>query len=59
MKSPREKYQNDPMYAALVNSLWSMIEAAEMTPSEVREAAILACTLYEERKPRIRLARRS
>jgi hypothetical protein len=48
VKTPREKYLNDPHYHALVNSLRALIEKCEMTPSEVREAAILACILYEE-----------
>ena len=48
MKTPRQKYVNDPKYASLVNMMVYLIEEAEMTPSEVREAAILACIIYEE-----------
>jgi len=53
MKTPREKYLNDPHYHALVDSLVTLITQCEMTPSEVREAAILACIIYEENKGRI------
>lgn len=49
MKTPREKYENDPKYAALVNMMVLIVEKAEMTPSEIREAAILASIIYEER----------
>lgn len=52
MKTPREKYRNDPVYARLVNALYCMIEDANLTPSEVREAAVLACIMYEERRIR-------
>ena len=52
MKTPREKYQNDPNYHALVDILCAQIHMAKFTPSELREAAILACILYEEQKVR-------
>lgn len=47
MKSPRDKYMNDPEYYNLVNVMESFIERAHYTPSELREAAILACINYE------------
>lgn len=50
MKTPREKYLNDSLYKALVDSLHSCIEAGNFTPSEVREAAIFACIIYEEQR---------
>lgn len=50
MKTPREKYLNDHMYMSLVNMLTSYIHQAQFTPSELREAAILACIRYEEQK---------
>ncbi len=52
MKTPREKYQHDLQYRELVNTLESFIHHAQFTPSELREAAILAAINYEMRKPR-------
>ena len=52
MKSPKEKYMNDPEYHELVNVLESFIERARFTPSELREAAVLACINYEMRNVR-------
>ena len=49
MKTPKEKYQNDPEYHHLVCLLESLIERAKFTPSEMREACILACINYEMR----------
>lgn len=49
MKTPREKYMNDPEYHALVQMLEQFIERARFTPSELREAAVLACINYEMR----------
>lgn len=47
MKTPREKYLNDPEYHRLVNMLEQFIEGARFTPSELREACILASINYE------------
>lgn len=52
MKTPLEKYQNDPEYHQLVNMLESFIERAQFTPSEMREAVVLACINYEMRRVR-------
>lgn len=52
MKTPKEKYMNDPEYNHLVNVLEQMIEQARFTPSELREAVILACINYEMRHVR-------
>jgi len=52
MKTPRDKYMNDPEYHALVNMLESFIERAQFTPSELREACVLACINYEMRHVR-------
>jgi len=48
MKSPRERYFNDAAYHALVDTMRVLIERAEFTPSEIREASIMASILYEE-----------
>jgi hypothetical protein len=49
MKTPREKYINDPEYHHLVKTLEHMIESAYFTPSELREACVLASINYEMR----------
>jgi len=53
MKTPRDKYINDPQYYALVNTMFSHIVACNYTPSEMREAAILASIIYEENRIRM------
>jgi len=54
MKSPREKYMNDPEYNELVKMLENFIERARFTPSELREACVLASINYEMRHIRER-----
>lgn len=49
MKTPKEKYYSDPHYHQLVDVMVGMITQAKYTPSEMREAAILASIIYEER----------
>ena len=49
--TPREKYMRDPEYHALVAMLESFIERCQFSPTELREAALLACIRYEERRP--------
>lgn len=50
MKSPRDKYINDNTYKMLVDSMVHLIHNSTVTPSELREAAILAFILYEEKQ---------
>jgi len=49
MRSPKDKYLNDPEYSHLVQTLESLIEQARFTPSELREACILASINHEMR----------
>ena len=49
MKTPREKYMHDPEYNHLVQTLEGLIESARFTPSELREACVLASINYEMR----------
>lgn len=49
MKTPKEKYLNDPAYNHLVRMLEDLIERARFTPSELREACVLASINYEMR----------
>lgn len=48
MKTPRDKYYNDAHYHQLVEAMVGQINACHFTPSEMREAAVLASILYEE-----------
>jgi hypothetical protein len=52
MKTPRQKYQHDPQYRQLVQAMLAQVHEAQFTPSEIREAAILACIMYEETRIR-------
>ena len=47
MKTPSEKYENDNNYRQLVDMLTALIHQAEFTPSEIREACMLACIRCE------------
>lgn len=50
--SPRDKYMNDPEYRQLVDLLEQFVERAQFSPSEMREAVILASINYEMRNVR-------
>lgn len=54
MKNPEEKYRHDADYHMLVDTIENFINQAKYTPSEVREAAILACIHYEMRRYEMR-----
>lgn len=54
MKTPKDKYMNDPEYHHLVQTFEHLIEQARFTPSELREACVLACINYEMRHVRSR-----
>lgn len=47
MMTPRDRYATDPNFAALVDVMHGFIARSEFTPSELREAAILAAVKYE------------
>lgn len=50
MKTPEEKYRNDPQYNRLVHVFESLLHQAQFTPSEIREAAMFACIIYERNR---------
>lgn len=52
MLTVRERYERDQIFRTMVDSLLWAIEALEITPTEAREAAMLAQLMYEERHPR-------
>lgn len=45
--SPGERYQRDPVFRALVDTMRSQLRACQVTPSELREAVILAAQMHE------------
>lgn len=46
--TPGERYQRDATFHWLVDTMRSALEAAEYTPTELREAVILAATIHEQ-----------
>ncbi|MFA5166815.1 MAG: hypothetical protein WC449_06020 [Candidatus Paceibacterota bacterium] len=51
MQSIEYRYMHDPLIKALVDSLEHHINALQLTPSEIRECAMLATIRYEQRRP--------
>lgn len=47
-----ERYHEDPAFRSLVDLLCVELERGQYTPTEVREAAMLAQIIHEERHPR-------
>ena len=47
--SSEERYKSDPIFAAVVDVLYSMLDRSDnmYTPTELREAAMLAALKYE------------
>lgn len=51
--SPRQRYLRDPMFATLVDTIRIHIENTTYTPTELREAVMLASIMYYENKKSI------
>lgn len=49
---PESRYHRDPSFKALVDTLHAMICKATYTPTEVREAALLACIHHDSHTAR-------
>ena len=47
-----KRYYNDPLFHDLVEMLVSHMEGCNTTPTEMREAAMFAQMLFENRHPR-------
>lgn len=47
MKTPAERYRQDPYFYNIVNLLRAELARGDFTPSELREAVILAATMHE------------
>lgn len=50
MMTPRERYQNDVKFHTLVDLMVHEIAECQYTPTEMREAAILASIIYDEHR---------
>ncbi len=57
--SIRHRYDIDPMIRALVDSLEQQIGALNLTPTEIRECAMLAAIHFEDRNPRAIMIQRN
>ena len=52
MMTIRDKYLSDTQFHALVDTMVAYINQAEFTPTEMRQAAVLASIIYSERHVR-------
>ena len=50
--SATDRYKTDALFRTLVDTMYCYIDHATFTPTEIREAAMLAHILYEERQIR-------
>ncbi len=50
MNTPEMRYRNDTVFHTMVDQLEAMIHQTLLTPSEIRDAAMLACIHYEMRQ---------
>ena len=46
----KERFMNDPVFHNLVTTLEKAIEDLQLSPSEIRDAAMLACIRFEDRR---------
>lgn len=44
---PEERYERDPIFRSLVDTMTHFIITAQYTPTELREAALLASIRYD------------
>ena len=51
MMSPDERYFRDPQFKHLVDFMIDAIRHAQFTPTEIREAAMLAAIKYDQLRP--------
>jgi hypothetical protein len=48
MLTPEERFQRDPLFHHLVMTLYDQIVRSNFTPTELREAVMLAAVKYEQ-----------
>jgi hypothetical protein len=49
MDTPQQRYVRDPQFHALVDTIYHAICQCKYTATEVREAAMLAAIIYDQR----------
>lgn len=52
MMTPEERYRRDPAFHHLVDVLFQQIMVSNFTPTELREAVMLAAIKYEQETTR-------
>lgn len=50
--TPEDRYRHEHAFRYLVDTMEQSIHSCRYTPSELREAAVLAAIHYEQRQPR-------
>jgi len=50
--TPEDRYMRDPVFHHFVDAVEQLLHQAQMTPTEVREATMLACIHYDLRHVR-------
>lgn len=50
--TPKERYHTDPLFHRLTDLLYHELRQGYLTPTEIREAALLAQIRFEEEHPR-------
>jgi hypothetical protein len=43
-----DRFRRDPLFASVVHALYGMVARAQLTPTELREAVILAAVMFEQ-----------
>jgi hypothetical protein len=49
MDDAKYRYQTDPVFHRLVDVLYNAINTMQLSPSEIRDAAMFAAIMFEER----------
>lgn len=53
--SKEDRYCSDPLFKTIVDQMYRLICEGEFTPTEIREAALLAQIKYEMNNPKIKI----
>lgn len=53
VKTPEERYLTDPVFHRLTDHFYMLFETMQTTPTEIRDAAMLAMLQVEQRNPNL------